>query len=184
MWKAVFAGTTALAIAGSSLVYAQSRQSGSDDAQRWRPSAEDMSLMLDARIVGLKTALKLTPEQEKSWPAFEAAIRDIAKARQARMLARRDQPPADPQTMDLVDRLQRRATAMTTAAANLTRLADTAKPLYQSLDDAQKHRFAFLLRTFGPGRMAMEHHEHGDRDHGDRDGDHDRGDRRGPPGRQ
>ena len=43
MWKTVLAGTTALAIAGTSLVYAQQGPGGPDRAQRWQPSAEDIS---------------------------------------------------------------------------------------------------------------------------------------------
>ena len=41
MWKAIVAGTATLAIAGTSLVYAQQR-SDRDGAQRWRPNTEDM----------------------------------------------------------------------------------------------------------------------------------------------
>ena len=96
MWKAVLAGMTAALIAGSSLVLAHQMPEGDSD-QRWRPSPEDMSAFTDARIAALKAGLKLTPEQEKNWPAFEAAIRDMSKARAERMAAReKEQPPTDP----------------------------------------------------------------------------------------
>jgi hypothetical protein len=39
------------------------------------------SAFTDARIAALKTALRLTPEQEKNWPAVEQALRDISKER-------------------------------------------------------------------------------------------------------
>jgi hypothetical protein len=58
--------------------------------------------------------------------------------------------------MASIERLQRRADAMTARGAALKRLADTAGPLFQSLDDAQKHRFALLarfMRPHGPHRM-------------------------------
>jgi hypothetical protein len=54
-----------------------------------------------------------------------------------------------------IERLQKRADAMATRGAALKRLADAGAPLYQSLDDAQKHRFAVLahmLRAHGPHR--------------------------------
>ena len=35
---------------------------------------------------------------------------------------------------------------MTARAASLKKLADAAEPLYKSLDDGQKRRFAMLLR--------------------------------------
>ena len=42
---------------------------------------ESQSVLLDAHLAGMKAALNLNAEQEKNWPAFEAAIRDAAKAR-------------------------------------------------------------------------------------------------------
>ncbi len=149
MWKTVLAGTAALAIAGSSLVYAQ-QQGGHDRGMRhWRPSAEDMSAFTDARIAALKAGLKLTPEQEKNWPAVEAAIRDLAKQRADRLNARASAPRND----DLIARLNNRADAMTQRAAGLKKLADAAAPLYQSLDDSQKHRLGVLMRVGMMNRM-------------------------------
>jgi hypothetical protein len=166
MWKTVLAATTALTIAASAAVFAQQPPAAPEAAQRgdaaqaqaprWRPSAEDLDAILDGRIAELKTTLKLTPEQEKNWPAFEQAIRDIAKARRDRMAA----ADTRPRSTDLIERMQRRADAMTGAAANLKRLAEAAKPLYDSLDEGQKHRFAFLIRTMGPHRFAFRGHEH------------------------
>ena len=43
MWKTVLAGSTALAIAGATLAYAQQGPADRDVAPRWRPSAEDIS---------------------------------------------------------------------------------------------------------------------------------------------
>src|ERR1700761_8948416 len=83
MLKAVIAGMTALTIAGASLAVAQ--QAPRNDAQRYRPTAEDVAALTDARIAALKTGLKLSAEQEKNWPAVEAAIRDLAKQRADRI---------------------------------------------------------------------------------------------------
>ena len=62
-----------------------------------------------------------------------------------------------------IERLQRRAEAMTAHGAALKRLADAAAPLYQSLDEAQKRRFAMLARFMRPrdGGGMMMHHRHG-----------------------
>ena len=38
--------------------------------------------MLEAHFAGLKAGLNLTAEQQKNWPAFEAAIREAARARE------------------------------------------------------------------------------------------------------
>jgi zinc resistance-associated protein len=154
MLKTVLAGTAALVIAGSSLVYAQQ---SSDGDHHWRPSAADFAAFTDARVAALKAGLKLTPDQEKSWPAFEQAFRDLAKLRADRIAARmaqhKDGDHAD--NVDPIDRLERRADALSARGTALKHLADAAKPLYQSLDDGQKHRFIMLARV-----MHREHREH------------------------
>ena len=58
MWKAIVAGTATLAIAGTSLVYAQQR-SDRDGAQRWRPNTEDLRAFGEARLAALKAGLTL-----------------------------------------------------------------------------------------------------------------------------
>src|SRR5256712_11564407 len=86
MWKAIVAGTAALAIAGTSLVYAQQR-GGRDGMmmERSQPNAEDLRAFGEARLAALKAGLLLTPEQEKKWPAVEQAARDYGKVRLDRL---------------------------------------------------------------------------------------------------
>ncbi len=145
MLKYVLAGTTALAIAGGSLAYAQKGPDGPRGAERWRPTAEDMAAFGDARIAALKAGLKLTSEQEKNWPAVESALRDFAKQRSERFAARAsaDKP------VDRFERLSQRADAMTQQGAALKKLTEAAGPLYKSLDDSQKKRFWALARLGG-----------------------------------
>jgi hypothetical protein len=50
--------------------------------QRW---VDNRAAMLDARLAGLKAGLRLTPDQEQLWGPFEAAVRDFAQMRMARM---------------------------------------------------------------------------------------------------
>ena len=179
MLKVILAGATALAIAGSTLVYAQ-QSSGHDPAgperrgqhQRWQMSAEDAEAFSDARIAALKAGLRLTPDQEKSWPAVEAAMRELSKDRIARMEERRKQREAQgdqPRERDMLASLRQRAEIMGKRAAGLSRLADAAEPLYKSLDDGQKRRLAMLTRNMrmGAGHHWRHHREHGPR--GDRE---------------
>src|SRR3569833_4234606 len=172
MWKIVLAGTTALAIAGGSLAYAQQGPGDGPRGQHWRPSAADMGAFTDARVAALHAGLKLTPDQEKNWPAVESALRDAAKLRSERFAARASaEKPKDP-----IERLSTRADAMRSRGAALKKLADAAAPLYKSLDDAQKHRFMMLAR--------VEHVFGGDRRHGHHGGPRGEGGRhhRGPDG--
>lgn len=178
MLKVMLAGATALAIAGSTLVYAQQRPGGPDGAtqdqrghhSRWQMSAEDAQAFSDARIAGLKAGLRLTPDQEKSWPAIETALRDLSKDRIERMEQRRKEREArkdQPRDRDMVAGLRKRADIMSKRATGLARLADAAEPLYKSLDDGQKRRLAMLTRNMRPGG----HHSHWrgrDRDEGPR----------------
>ena len=146
MWKVVIAGATALAIASTSLVYAQ-QAARSDGGRRWQPSADDMRAFGEARLAGLKAGLMLTPDQARNWPAFEQAARDLAKQRIDRRMAMRNVPRSN----DPVERLRRRAAAMSDTGVALKKFADAADPLYKSFDENQKRRFAALNRLTGPG---------------------------------
>jgi hypothetical protein len=63
------------------------------------------------------------------------------------------------QTVSPIDRLEAMGQRMTERGAAIKKVADAAKPLYASLDDAQKRRFAVLGRALfmmGHGRHGME----------------------------
>jgi len=167
MLKPLLAGATAIMIAGSSLVYAQQPTTGAEphttgareQGERRGFSAEDAQAFTDARIAAIKAGLKLTPEQEKNWPAVETVIRDLAKARFDRMQARREARRDGDRQVDPIERLRQRADRMTESAAGLKKLADASEPLYKSLDDAQKRRLMVLTR------QAMRVGQHGMRGH-------------------
>ncbi len=166
MWKVILAGTTALTVVGASLVYAHQTPpgpGGRDGGQRFGRdgggfhfrtlSPDERAALTDARIAGLKAGLKLTPEQEKNWPAVEAALRERAKVRAERIdqfMKQREQRRANPdQRGDVLERMKTRADQLAAAAANLKKLTEAIDPLYKSLDDAQKQRFALLYREGG-----------------------------------
>jgi zinc resistance-associated protein len=164
--KPAIAAAAVLALAGSSIVYAQQRfgdhrgfEGGGPRAEHCnRPSAEDMAAFADARIAAFKAGLELTPDQAKNWPAFEQALRDLVQLRLQRIEARRaanPQPPAaTPAPTSPFDRMQRRADNLSKAGAALERLAGAGAPLYQSLTDAQKNRFTILARVLRPHRWG------------------------------
>lgn len=159
MLKPVIVATAALAIAGSSIVYAQQHFGGPGGEanarfeQRHQPTAEDLAAFTDARIAALKAGLELTPDQAKNWPPFEQALRDMAQLRIQRVQAReaRERQAEQGQaTTSPFDRLSQRADDMAKASAALKRIAETGAPLYQSLTDAQKERFKKLARILRP----------------------------------
>ena len=155
MWKTLIASTATLMIASSTIAFAQ-QPSSAERSHHAQLTADDIVAFTDARVAALKAALKLTPAQEKNWPAVEQAIRDISRERIAQREARR----AAEQRTDATERLRDRADALASRAAALRRLADAEKPLYQSLDEAQKRRFGMALR-FAAHRDRAEAHTHG-----------------------
>jgi hypothetical protein len=182
MLKPVIAATAVLAIAGSSIVYAQHRFGERDGfrnggppwgpraEQAYRPSAEDLAAFTDARIAALKAGLQLTPDQATNWAPFEQALREAAQLRLERLQARLQRDNAAPDQAapqqdqaSPFDRLARRADRMAKASAALKKVAETGAPLYQSLTDAQKQRFTRLARMLRPNfhRFAFNEREGG-----------------------
>jgi hypothetical protein len=159
MLKLVAAGLTALFVTASPIAYAQAPTGGP------RLSATDFDRLTDARVNLVKAALQLTPDQEKYWPAVEAAIRSRAKDRQARVAADaarlnelRERSAIEViRDRDPVAFLHRRADALAQRAADLKKVADAWEPLYQTLSQDQKRRMAaltiFVLREM---RDAVE----------------------------
>jgi zinc resistance-associated protein len=160
-------GVTATTAAGES-----SSAAGMERMQHW---AADHEALLDAGLAGLKAALKLTPDQEKNWAPFEAAVRDAAKMRmeQAKAMMDRVQKMRDwmehmqdtkeakdmgaaGQAISPIDRLEAMAQRMSERGAALKKVADAAQPLYASLDDSQKH----IFRLLGHEMMMMGHGYH------------------------
>jgi hypothetical protein len=167
MKKTIAATALVLTLAGAGLALAQTAPP--QTAQGPRFNAEDVAAFTDARIAALKAGLKLTAEQEKNWPAVETAIRDLDKQRADRMTGMHERMTARREARrsggnaasapDAIARLRQGADAMTTRADSLKKLADAADPLYKSLDDGQKRRFAMLLR------MSDRQGFHGHRGH-------------------
>jgi hypothetical protein len=124
-----------------------------------------MRAFAEARLGALKAGLMLTPDQERNWPAFEQAARELGKQRLDRIsafvTARRDR--AQPNAADPTERMRRRAAVMSETGAALKKLADATDPLYKSLDDSQKRRFAVLSRLGGRGGREFRGREGGPR---------------------
>src|ERR1700744_2558787 len=122
MRKFAIAGVAALAIAGTTAVYAQHSWFHDRMMGHTRLSMEDRAAMADAKIAAVHAGLKLTPDQEKMWPPVEAAVRDFAKLRIDRANARmkaQDNPNGQQKPDDPVARLRERADNMAASAAAL-----------------------------------------------------------------
>ncbi len=143
------------------------QSSGTERMQHW---AADRETMLDAKLAGMKAGLGLTTDQQKLWDPFESAVKDADKSRldaMGQMMRMR----AQGERMSPVDRLEAMSDRLSQGATNVKKIADAAKPLYDSLDELQKHKFGMLGRMLMPERsrfaMDMMHHHMGERDHAD-----------------
>jgi hypothetical protein len=155
MKKFVVAALAAAALGGSALALGAAAAPG--DPPPPGDAREAGGFMLDAHLAGMKAALKLTPDQEKNWAAFEAAVRDAAQARRDTMRAMRDAARGDERPTP-IERMDAMADRLAKASTEIKAIAGAAKPLYDSLDDGQRRHFGPLMATLiehGPHRGMM-----------------------------
>ena len=113
-----------------------------DRSDRAELTANQITNDFAARTARIKADLRLTPEQEKNWPGFESAMSDMGKRygdRQTAVQANRTQQKAPG---DVIEQLRDEAQFLSDRSVDRNTLADAAQPLYASLDDQQKRRFA------------------------------------------
>ena len=136
-------------------------------AERMQHWAADRQTMLDAKLAGMKAGLGLTGAQEKLWSPFESAVKDAAKSRMDAM-GEMMRMHSQGERMSPVDHLEAMADRLSQGATNVKKIAEAAKPLYDSLDESQKHKFGMLGRMLMPERsrfaMDMMHHPMGEHD--------------------
>ena len=131
----------------------------------WHQMTPETRARIDeGRLAMIKTALKLSPEQEKLWSPVEAQVRDGFKARDARqaehdkMRAEREASKDEAKRPDMAERFDKMSKAMSERADRMKAFAGAFKPLYASLNDEQKDVLRPLIHAILPG---MGHKGHG-----------------------
>jgi len=124
--------------------------------RRQPPSPETIQHLLDGRLAMIKTALQLTPEQEKLWAPVEQAMRDNAAARTKVMGELHDaRVQAGPGGwMDPIARLEFVSKSATERATGAQKLADALRPLYATFTDGQKSVAMVFLEQAGDRRQG------------------------------
>jgi hypothetical protein len=167
MRKWILASVAAAALAGAGVTQyafaAGESPTGGMTEPHHGPSPEIRAALFEARIAGMKAALKLTPEQEKAWAPFETAVRTAQKDHMDAQKEMRDHFEKG-ERVSPIEHLTAMSDHLAKASAELKQVADAAAPLYGALDDTQKQEFGALLRTLpehGPGGPMgpWEHHE-------------------------
>jgi hypothetical protein len=134
MKKAVFAG--ALALATFALL---SHFSSSARAADLAVQADTTDRAAEINIGRVKSVLKLTSEQQRYWPAVEAALRELARHQES------------PEPAGFVRRISRRVVSIVLNSTAVERLAVAARPLIGVLNDEQKRAASGLAHEMGLG---------------------------------
>jgi LTXXQ motif family protein len=121
-----------------------------DRSDRAELTANQMTDRAEARTAKMKVDLNLTTDQEKNWPAFASAMQDMSKKQADRRIALRDARAQQHGTFDALDEMRKNADSKIERSNDRKKLADAAQPLYTSLNEQQKSRFAESL--FGGDR--------------------------------
>ena len=103
-------------------------------------TAERIVANSDAYIDRIKTELRLTPEQEKHWTAFNSAMHYLGHNGADRLnlrIARAQRDPPD----DIIEQMRNEAQFLNDRAVDQRNVADAAEPLFASLDTRQKAIF-------------------------------------------
>ena len=143
---ALLAGTGTYAIAQQSPAPnapAASQDQGRQD-RRPRMSQDDFNRLVDARIASIKAGLKLSADQERLWAPVETAIRSSATERYSRFEQRPTREQR--QSMDFMQRLERRSTMRTEGAQRSAAVTAALRPLWDSFSDDQKRIAPRLMR--------------------------------------
>jgi hypothetical protein len=153
MKKVLLIVTVAALISGAGVAgsaFAENR------ADRAALTANQIVAEADAHAARVKADLRLTPEQEKNWPGFESALHDIDKTRADRVVAFQAEREQRKDGGDVIQYLNDRAKFLGEHSTNVKKLADAAQPLYASLDDQQKKKFANELINLSREREIDE----------------------------
>jgi LTXXQ motif family protein len=157
MKRTLVAALATAFVATSAFAIAAEDNQQSSRAERMQHWAADRETMMDAKLAGMKAGLELTADQEKLWNPFESAVKDADKSRMDAM-GEMMRMRAQGEHMSPVDHLEAMADRLSQGATNVKKIADAAKPLYDSLDESQKHKFGMLGRMLMPerSRFAMD----------------------------
>jgi hypothetical protein len=94
----------------------------------------------DGYIERIKKELNLTPDQEKNWSGFSSAMHYLGHNGAERLNLRVARAKRDPPD-DIIEQMRNEAQFLIDRAADQRNVADSAEPLFASLDDKQKQVF-------------------------------------------
>ena len=108
---------------------------------------------VEQRIVTLKAALKVTPEQEPKWTAVAQAMRDSSVQMEKLVATKRAIPP---EKTTAVDDLKTYQEFTEVRLEGLKKVNSTFKSLYDSMPAEQKKNADMVFEKYGPSKPATQ----------------------------
>ncbi len=122
-------------------VHPASLSKASPPAVQRRPLNRPDYMLHDAQIASIKERLHLTPDQERMWPAVEAALRNIAYKRVQEARRRDGRPDGSQVAFD---------------SEAVEGLKSAAVPLIMSFNDEQKQEVRDVAHVMGLDQLASQ----------------------------
>jgi periplasmic protein CpxP/Spy len=144
---ATFAG--AVLVAGS-LGPASAQTGGSGKPPAAAAATSNKPETVEQRIIALKTALKITPDQESKWNGVAQAMRDNASMMDKLVQDKR----AKAASMTAVDDLETYQDFSKAHLDGLKNLTSAFKSLYSSMPADQKKNADQVFQSFGPSSKS------------------------------
>ena len=144
--------TGAALLAGSvAPTWAQTRRQ--QDAAGGSRATSTKPETVEQRIVTLKTALKITPDQEPKWTAVAQAMRDSSVQMEKLVATKRAIPP---EKTTAVDDLKTYQEFTEVRLDGLKKVNSTFKSLYDSMPAEQKKNADMVFEKYGPSKPAPQ----------------------------
>ena len=184
MKKSIASGFAVMGVAAVIIVpLSYGAQGRETRAERSASTISQSTDRAEARIAILKADLRLSADQAQHWAGLESALNDIAAKRAKRWAASNDlqtgrassNASVAPDTsitedvdserdarnarLDDIGEMRRKADAYTVQAAELRQIADAAQPLYDTLDDRQRHRLVQFVREGLRANVMDDRHD-------------------------
>ena len=184
MKKSIASGFAVMGVAAAIIIpLSYGAQGRETRAERSASTISQSTDRAEARIAILKADLRLSADQAQHWAGLESALNDIAAKRAKRWAASNDlqtgrassNASVAPDTsitedadsgrdahnarLDEISEMRRKADAYTVQAAELRQIADAAQPLYDTLDDRQRHRLVQFVREDLRANVMDDRHD-------------------------
>ena len=108
---------------------------------------------VEQRIVTLKAALKITPDQEPKWTAVAQAMRDSSVQMEKLVATKRAIPP---EKTTAVDDLKTYQEFTEVRLDGLKKVNSTFKSLYDAMTAEQKKNADMVFEKYGPSKPATQ----------------------------